>query len=77
MYQKNGFCWATRSSTGGRYISRYISRRMCICIWMDIDTYRGGPSTGSTLLFIVVVSPCRYAPLLAGCCGGEGVLGVS
>jgi len=38
---------------------------------------RGGPSTGPTLLFIVVVSPCRCEPLRAGCCGGEGVLGVS
>jgi len=37
----------------------------------------GGPSTGPTLLFIVVVSPCRCEPLRAGCCGGEGVLGVS
>jgi len=27
-------------------------------------------------LFIVVVSPCRYESLRAGCCGGEGVLGV-
>ena len=38
----------------------------------------GGPSTGPTLLFVAaVVSPCRCEPLLAGCCGGEGVLGVS
>jgi len=37
----------------------------------------GSPSTGPTLLFIVVVSPCRCEPLRAGCCGGEGVLGVS
>ena len=36
----------------------------------------GGPSTGPTL-FIVVVSPCRCEPLRAGCCGGEGVVGVS
>jgi len=35
------------------------------------------PSTGPTLLFIVVVSPCRCEPLQAGCRGGEGVLGVS
>ena len=32
----------------------------------------GGPSTGPTLLFIVVVSPCRCEPLRAGCCGGGG-----
>jgi len=32
---------------------------------------------GPTLLFIVVVSPCRCEPLRAGCCGGERVLGVS
>jgi len=32
----------------------------------------GGPSMGPTLLFIVVVSPCRCEPLRAGCCGGEG-----
>ena len=37
----------------------------------------GGPSTGPTLLFIIMVSPCRCEPLRAGCCGGEGVLGVS
>ena len=37
----------------------------------------GGPSTGPALLFIVVVSPCRCEPLRAGCCGREGVLGVS
>jgi len=38
----------------------------------------GGPSTGRTPpLFIVVVSPCRCEPLRAGCCSGEGVLGVS
>ena len=36
----------------------------------------GGPSTGPTPRFIVVVSPCRCEPLRAGCCGGEGVLGV-
>ena len=28
-------------------------------------------------VLIVVVSPCRCEPLRAGCCGGEGVLGVS
>jgi len=34
--------------------------------------------TGPTLLCIAaVVSPCRCEPLRAGCCGGEGVLGVS
>jgi len=38
----------------------------------------GGPSTGPTLLFGAAgVSPCRCEPLRAGCCGGEGVLGVS
>jgi len=37
----------------------------------------GGPSTGPTPFFIVVVSPCRCEPLWAGCCGGEGVLGIS
>jgi len=37
----------------------------------------GAPSTSLPLLVIVVVSPCRCEPLRAGCCGGEGVLGVS
>jgi len=38
----------------------------------------GGPSTGPTLFFGAAgVSPCRCEPLRAGCCGGEGVLGVS
>jgi len=38
----------------------------------------GGPSTGHTLLFDAAgVSPCRCEPLWAGCCGGEGQLGVS
>jgi len=38
----------------------------------------GGPSTGPTLLFGAAgVSPCQCEPLRAGCCGGEGVLGVS
>jgi len=37
----------------------------------------GGPSTGPTPLFIVVVSPCRCELLRASCYGGEGVLGVS
>ena len=37
----------------------------------------GGPSMGPNLLFIAVVSPCRCEPLRVGCCGGEGVLGVS
>jgi len=36
----------------------------------------GGPSTGPTLFFAAGVSPCRCEPLRAGCCGGEGVLGV-
>jgi len=37
----------------------------------------GGPSTGPTLFFGAAgVSPCRCEPLRAGCCGGEGVLGV-
>jgi len=36
----------------------------------------GGPSTGPTPRFIVVVSPCRCEPLRAGCGSGEGVLGV-
>jgi len=33
----------------------------------------GGGRTDITLLFIVVVSPCRCEALRAGCCGGEGV----
>ena len=38
----------------------------------------GGPSTGPTLPFGAAgVSPCRCEPLRAGCCGGEGVFGVS
>jgi len=38
----------------------------------------GGPSTGPTLFFGAAgISPCRCEPLRAGCCGGEGVLGVS
>jgi len=37
----------------------------------------GGPSTGHTPLFIVLVSPCRCEPLRVGCCGREEVLGVS
>jgi len=38
----------------------------------------GGSSTGYTLLFGAVgVSPYRCEPLRAGCCCGEGVLGVS
>ena len=38
----------------------------------------GGPSTGPTLFFGAAgVFPCRCEPLRAGCCGGEGVLGVS
>jgi len=38
----------------------------------------GGPSTGPTLFVVAAgVSPCRCEPLRAGCCGGEGVLGVS
>jgi len=37
----------------------------------------GGPSTGPTPFFNGVVSPCRFEPLRAGCCGGEGGLEVS
>jgi len=41
------------------------------------DSGDGGPSTVPTPLFIIVVSPCQCEPLRAGCCGGEGVFGVS
>ena len=58
-------------------------------VHMPLDWPPGpGPPSGASLggpilgrmpypLFIVVVSPCRCEPLRGGCCGGEGVLGVS
>jgi len=60
-----------------RYRYAYSYRLICIWAVRQIDMYMGGPSTGPALLFIVLVSLCRCEPLRAGCCGGEGVVGVS
>jgi len=46
--------------------------------WPSFGPNRLGRSVyGPYPPLIVMVSPCRCEPLRAGCCGGEGVFGVS
>jgi len=51
--------------------------RACVCVGAWAKSDGAVRLRALLLLFIVVVSPCWCEPLRGGCCGGEGVLGVS
>ena len=60
--------------------TRLLTLEICLCLcltgvlpWPNYGPHRLGRSVyGPYLRFIVVVSPRRYEPLRASCCGGEG-----
>jgi len=62
-------------------ITKQNGHYFSLCLMVGISqcppTRPGITLCASGLGFIVVVSRCRCEPLRAGCCGGEGVLGVS